>query len=195
MIATLSGVVSEKLLNEVVIDVQGVGYGVYVTTEDYSRLIITEPAKVFVHEHVREQAHDLFGFLGRDTMGLFELLLAVNGIGPKMALNMLSIGSMQEVKAAIASADVKYLQQANGVGRRVAERIVVDLKDKVGLVGVDLESTGLLQADDNLMRDEAVEALVALGYSPADASRALHSIDSKLSTEERVKQALSVKPK
>jgi Holliday junction DNA helicase RuvA len=193
MIAILSGVVSEKLADVVVLDVQGVGYGVYVTAEDYSRLAAGETAKLYIYEYVREQAHDLFGFLARDTQGLFEQLLGVNGVGPKMALNMLSIGSVQEVRQAIASADVKFMQQASGVGRRLAERVVVELKDKVGLVGVDLESTGLLQGEDNLLKDEAAQALVALGYTSADAAAALQKVDPKLSTEDRIKQALSVK--
>lgn len=193
MIATLDGTVSEKLTDEIVIDVQGVGYGIYVTAEDYSRLVTGETAKLYVYEYVREQAHDLFGFLKRDTQGLFEQLLEVNGVGPKMALNMLSIGSAQEVRQAIASGDVKFMQQAGGVGKRVAERVVVELKDKVGLVGVDLESTGLLQGEDNLLKDEAVQALVALGYTSADAAAALQKVDPKLPTEDRIKQALSGK--
>lgn len=190
MIATLYGVVSEKLADVVVLDVQGVGYGLYVSAENHSRLVSGEPAKLFVYEHIREQQHDLFGFLSRDDMNFFEQLLGVNGIGPKMALNMLSIGSAQEVRQAIAGGDVKFIQRANGVGKRVAERVVVELKDKVGLVGVDLESTGLLQAEDALMKDEAVEALVVLGYSPQDAAKALQHVDAKLPTEDRVKRAL-----
>ncbi len=193
MIATLNGVVSEKLADVVVLDVQGVGYGIYVTAEDHGRLAAGEEAKVYVYEYIREQAQDLFGFLSRDTKSLFEQLLGVNGVGPKMALNMLSIGSAQGVRQAIAAGDVKFIQQANGVGRRLAERVVVELKDKVGLVGVDLESTGLLQGEDNLLKDEAVQALVALGYTAADAAAALQKVDPKLPTEERVKQALSKK--
>ena len=190
MIATLSGVVSEKLGDVVVLDVQGVGYGLLVTTEDYGRLAPGEEFKVYIYEHIREQSHDLFGFLARDTKALFELLLDVNGVGPKMALNVLSIGSGQDVRQAIAGGDVKFIQQANGVGKRVAERLVVDLKDKVGLTGVDLESTGMLQSESGLMQDEAVEALVALGYSAPDASQALKNIDASLPTADRIKQAL-----
>ncbi len=190
MIATLNGVVSEKLAGLVVIDVQGVGYGIYVTAEDHGRLIVDADAKVFVYEHVREQAHDLFGFLSYDTQKLFEQLLGVNGVGPKMALNVLSIGTASGVRAAIAGGDVKFIQRAPGVGKRVAERLVVELKDKVGLLGVDLESTGLLQAEDNLLKDEAVEGLVSLGYTAADAGRALAGIDPELPTAERVKLAL-----
>src|SRR5204862_6766557 len=103
--------------------------------------------------------------------------LTVNGAGPKMALNMLSIGSPQDVRQAIASGDVKFIKQANGVGKRVADRVVVELKDKVGLIGVDLESTGLLQGDAGNYTDEAIEALLALGYSAQDAMKALKVVD------------------
>lgn len=190
MISTLNGIVSEKLADVIVIDCAGVGYGVYVSNEDYGRLATGAKAKVYIYEHIREQQHDLFGFVAQDTKQLFETLLGVNGVGPKMALNVLSIGTSNDVRAAIATGDVKFIQQANGVGKRVAERIVVDLKDKVGLEGVDLASTGLLQGDGILLKDEAVEALVSLGYAPQDAAKALQSIDASLPIEERVKRAL-----
>lgn len=191
MIATLEGIVSEKLADIVVLNVHGVGYGLLVPAEDYGRLQTGEQAKLYIYEHIREQAHDLFGFTTRDTKGLFEQLLDVNGIGPKMALNMLSIGTATEVKSAIAGGDVKFIQRANGVGKKVAERVVVELKDKVGLAGVDLASTGLLQSETSIMGDEAAEALVALGYSPQDANKALEGVDVALPTEARIKHALS----
>jgi Holliday junction DNA helicase RuvA len=195
MIVTLNGVVSEKLADTVVLDVNGVGYGLLVTAEDFGRLANGEKAKLYVHEHIREQAHDLFGFVTRDTQSLFEQLLNVNGVGPKMALNLLSIGTANDVRVAIANGDVKFIQSANGVGKKVAERVVVELKDKVGLSGVDLESAGLLQAKDVLMKDEAIEALMALGYSAGDARQALVNVDSELPTEARVKLALKAAAK
>lgn len=190
MIATLSGIIAEKLGELVVIEVNGVGYGLFVTVEDAGRLQTGQTARVYVYEHIREASHDLFGFIEMDTKLLFELLLSVNGVGPKGALGIMSIGNASSVRRAIAGGDVKYISTANGVGKRVAERVVVDLKDKVGLIGVDLASSGLLQGDNALMEDEAIEALVALGYTASDASRALHAIDKKLPTEDRVKQAL-----
>lgn len=191
MIAVLSGVLSEKLDDLIVLDVGGVGYGINVDHEDFGNLNIGDQYKLYIYEHIREQSHDLFGFLSRDTQTLFERLLEVNGVGPKMALNMLSIGSSTELKQAIAGGDVKYISRASGVGKRVAERVVVDLKDKVGLIGVDIESTGLLVSEASLAKDDAAEALVALGYTAADAAKALQSVDKDLSTEERIKQALS----
>ncbi len=195
MIATLSGVVQEKLAEVIVVEAHGVGYGIYVTAEDHGKLSVGRKAKTYIYEHIREQSHDLFGFLSIDTKNLFEQLLGVNGIGPKMALNMLSIGSPTDVRQAIASGDVKFIQSANGVGKKVAERVVVDLKDKVGLASIDLNSAGMLQSDEKLLKDEAVEALVSLGYTTADAAAALQKVDSKLPVEDRVKQALKGTPK
>jgi Holliday junction DNA helicase RuvA len=193
MLATLYGTVTEKIEGVLVLDVRGVGYGLHVTNEDFGRLAPGTETKMYIYEHIREQAHDLFGFSARDTQNLFEQLLNVNGVGPKMALNILSIGTAAEVRGAIASADTKTIQRANGVGKRVAERVVVELKDKVGLAGVDLQSTGILQGDGLLMQDEAIEALVSLGYSPVDAAQALKNIDPQLPTEARVKKALTGK--
>lgn len=190
MIATLTGSIAEKLTDIVVLDVHGVGYGLYVTSEDYGRLPTGEQARVYIYEHIREQQHDLFGFLRMDTKKLFEQLLGVNGVGPKMAMNVLSVGTIDQVRAAIATGDVKFIQQASGVGKRVAERVVVELKDKVGLASVDLSVAGLLQSDMVLLQDEAVEALVALGYSAQDAAKAMQEIDATLPTEARIKQAL-----
>jgi Holliday junction DNA helicase RuvA len=192
MIATLSGTIAEKLADTVVLDVGGVGYGLFVASEDHGQLHSGQTAKLYIYEHIREQAHDLFGFVRVDTKNLFEQLLSVNGVGPKMALNILSIGSSNDVRIAIAGGDVKYIQQASGVGKRVAERVVVELKDKVGLAGVDLAATGMLQGEAALLQDEAVEALVVLGYTAQDASAALQKVNPKLSSEERIKAALKV---
>lgn len=190
MIAMLTGAVAEKLPNEVVLDVNGVGYGLVMISEDYGQLAQAQRVKLYVHEHIREQAHDLFGFLSLDTKQLFEQLLDVNGVGPKVAISVLSVGTANEVRQAIATGDTKFIQRAAGVGRRVAERIVVELKDKVGFEGVGLSTVGMLQSDALLMKDEAVEALVALGFTPADAAKALQDVDAKLPAEERVKLAL-----
>lgn len=190
MIATLTGKVAEKISDIVVLDVQGVGYGVLVPSEDFGTLAAGTGAKLYIYEHIRENSHDLFGFTRLDTKKLFEQLLNVQGVGPKMALSVLSVGTADAVRRAIAGGDVKFIQQASGVGKRVAERIVVDLKDKVGLAGVDLATAGLLQSDALAQQDEAAEALMALGYSAQDATTALAGIDPNLPTEQRIKQAL-----
>lgn len=191
MIALIVGEVAEKTLDSVVILAGGVGYGLLVTSEDYGSLAVGNTIKLYVYEHIRENAYDLYGFVTLQTKGLFELLLSVNGVGPKMALNVLSIGTADAVKQAIATGDVKYIQQANGVGKRVAERVVVELKDKVGLSGVDLSATGILLSDNIAVQDEAAAALVSLGYTAQDAALALKGIDPSLPIEDRIKRALT----
>ena len=189
MIATLSGTVSEKFEDSVVLDVAGVGYGLLVTLEDYGKLATGQEAKVSVHEHIREDSHDLYGFTSRDTQLLFEQLLSVKNVGPKVALAVLGIGPAATVRGAIASGDVKLLQTAKGVGKRAAEQMVVELRDKVGLIaGADAE--GIVTRGGVNAADEAVQGLMALGYSDADAQRALQDIDPSLPTEERIKLAL-----
>lgn len=189
MIATLSGLISEKLHDLVVLDVNGVGYGLQVTAEDFGRLQTSEPAKLYIYEHIREQSHDLFGFVQLDTKALFEQLLGVKNVGPKVALAVLDIGTAPAVRGAIAAGDVKLLQSAKGVGKRAAEQIVVELRDKVGLVATDAAENIVGRPGVN-SQDEAVEALMSLGYSPQDAATALKGIDEALPIEERIKQAL-----
>lgn len=185
MIALLEGIVSEHIGDMVVISCAGVGYGVWATVEDQGRLVNGAPAKVYVYEHIREQSHDLFGFVDITTKQLFELLLTVNGVGPKMALSVLSVAPADEVKKAIADGNMALLKAANGVGKRVAERIIVDLKDKVGLAQSSDGIATFIQ-----MSDEAVDALMALGFTTIDAQKAVQGIDPALSTEERIKLAL-----
>jgi Holliday junction DNA helicase RuvA len=181
--------VAEKLADMVVLDVHGVGYGLQVTAEDFGRLATGEQAKLYVYEHVREQAYDLFGFVQLDTKKLFEQLLGVKNVGPKVALAVLDIGNAAGVRGAIAAGDVKLLQSAKGVGKRAAEQIVVELRDKVGLAASDA-AEGIVGRPGINTQDEAVEALMSLGYSPQDATLALKNIDPELATEERIKLAL-----
>ena len=189
MIALLNGRVEEKNLDKIILDVSGVGYEIYITVNDQSRLESGSSVKLHIYEHIREQSHDLFGFVQKADKLLFEQLLSVNGVGPKMALSILNIGTGQELKSAIAGGQVKVLQSANGVGKKVAERIVVDLKDKLGLSSSD-DATSFLSDSSINLGDEAHSALMALGYSSQDAMEALRGIDSGLSTEDRIRQAL-----
>jgi Holliday junction DNA helicase RuvA len=188
MIATLEGMITEKLGDTVVLECGGVGYGLFTSFEDFGALETGKSVKLYIYEHIRENAHDLFGFRTKDTKALFELLLSVNGVGPKMALAILSVANLGQVRQAIAAGDTKFISQASGVGKRVAERVVVDLKDKVGLVSSE-DATNFLSISAN-PNDEALQGLVALGYSVQDAAEALKNVDEKLSSEERIKQAL-----
>jgi Holliday junction DNA helicase RuvA len=188
VIATLEGIISEKS-DQVVIQCGGVGYGVLVTLSDYSLLHTGEQAKLYIHEHIKEDAHDLYGFISLDTKRLFEQLLSVKNVGPKVALSLLDIGTAEAVQIAIAAGDVKKLQTAKGVGKRAAEQIVVELRDKVGApVGDAAES--LISRSGINPSDEALQALVSLGYSESDASLALTNVDNSLPTEDRIKAAL-----
>jgi Holliday junction DNA helicase RuvA len=189
MITTLSGVVSEKTAAITVLDVHGVGYGLQVTAEDFGRLHSDKPAKLYIYEHIREQTYDLYGFISQDTKRLFEQLLGVKNVGPKVALAVLDIGTAPAVRGAIAAGDVKRLQGAKGVGKRAAEQIVVELRDKVGLATSDMAEDIATRPGINA-QDEAVEALISLGYSPQDATIALKNIDPSLSAEDRIKLAL-----
>lgn len=188
MIASLRGVV-EKTTEGVIIDAGGVGYGLAVTAEDFNKLVDGEEAKLYVHEHIREQGYDLFGFTLTDTKKLFEQLLGVKNVGPRVAMAVLDIGSAAHVRGAIASGDVKLLQGAKGVGKRAAEQIVVELRDKVG-VAPGSSADDIVNRPGVNNQDEAIEALVALGYSPQDAAVALRKVDVDLPTEERIKLAL-----
>lgn len=188
MIATLSGVVSETS-PQVVLDCHGVGYGLFVTLSDLGGLHIGEQAKLYIYENIKDDAHDLYGFLLPETKALFEQLLSVKNVGPKSALGILDIGSADDVRIAIAAGDVKKLQTAKGVGKRAAEQIVVELRDKVGAPVGD-EAENLISRSGIDPSDEALQALISLGFSESDAQIALTNIDKSLPTEDRIKQAL-----
>lgn len=189
MIITLNGVLTEKLGSQAVIDVGGVGYGVLMIGTELASLKQNEIYRLYIYEHIKEDAHDLFGFKSLDNKRLFEQLLGVKNVGPKVALAVLDIGTMTEVKQAIAGGDVKVLQTAKGVGKRAAEQIVVELRDKVDVpVGEGAEA--VINRTAVNQQDEAVQALVALGYSDADAQVALHNVDKDLPLDQRIKQAL-----
>ena len=188
MIATLRGTVTEKD-NGVVIECAGVGYGVLVTLSDFGVLHTGEDTKLYIYEHIKEDAHSLFGFISEDTKKLFEQLLGVKNVGPKVALSVLDVGPVNSVRVAIAEGNVKLLQTAKGVGKRAAEQIVVELRDKMGSPVGDAAESLINRAGIN-QSDEALQALVSLGYAENDAAAVLAEIDPLLPVEDRVKQAL-----
>lgn len=189
MIAHVDGTVTEKLLASVIVDVHGVGYEVSVAAGDYERATLNEKVKFYTHHHIREQAQELYGFSTLAAKKLFELLITVQGVGPKAAQSILSLADSEVVRGAIANGDSTFVSKASGVGKRIAERVVVDLSDKVGLpLNYDTTSHGVTQSMGHA--DEALEALMALGYNLADATKALEGIPTDLSTADRVTQAL-----
>lgn len=189
MIAHVEGVVTEKLVTSVIVDVHGVGYEVNVAAGDYERALLNEKIKFYTYHHIREQSQDLYGFSTLAAKKLFELLITVQGVGPKAAQSILSLADSEVVRNAIANSDSAFVAKAAGVGKRIAERVVVDLSDKVGLpLKYDVTNTGVSHQMSHT--DEALEALMALGYNLADATKALEGVPTDLSTAERVTQAL-----
>ncbi len=189
MIAHVIGEVAEKFNGSLIVDVHGVGYEVAVALGDYEKASLNEQVKFYTYHHIREQSQELFGFSTLAAKKLFEMLITVQGVGPKAALAILSLGEAENVRNAIANSDSAYIQKATGVGKKTAERVVVDLSDKVGLpthYGRDNEP---VQTELNTA-DEALEALMALGYTLADASKALEGVDVNLPTGQRVTEAL-----
>ena len=192
MIAHLSGTIAEKFgAGSIVIDVRGVGYEVSVSAGDFEAVALGQDIKFYTYHHVREQAEELFGFSSLAAKKLFEMLITVQGVGPKAALAILSLGDAEQVRNAIANADSAFVQKAAGVGKKTAERVVVDLsdKDKVGLPTHYGRADTPVQTELNTS-DEALEALMALGYTLADATKALENIDVNLPTAQRVTEAL-----
>mgnify|MGYP000859980713 FL=1 len=190
MIAHLSGTIAEKFgAGSVVVDVHGVGYEVSVSAGDFEAVALNQDAKFYTYHHVREQAEELFGFSSLAAKKLFEMLITVQGVGPKAALAILSLGDAEHVRNAIANADSAFVQKAAGVGKKTAERVVVDLSDKVGLPAHYGRADTPVQVELNTS-DEALEALMALGYTLADATKALENVDVNLPTAQRVTEAL-----
>ncbi len=187
MIAHVSGVVAEKFGSSIIVDVHDIGYEVQVPAGDFEQALLNEPVKFYTYHHIREQSQELFGFSSLATKKLFELLITVQGVGPKAALSILSLGEGEQVRNAIASGDSGYVSKASGVGKKIAERVVVDLSDKVGLAVTVAHASG---ASTVSAGDEALEALMALGYNLQDAMGALENVQKDLPTAERVRLAL-----
>lgn len=190
MIAHLKGILTEKFDNSVIIDVNGVGYEVALSGIDYENLNLDDEVKLYTYHHVREQAEELFGFTSLAAKRLFELLISVQGIGPKAGMAILSLAPAEEVRNAIANADSAYVAKASGVGKKSAERVIVDLRDKVGLPTYYGRKNEPITPTKPVEKDEALDALMALGFTLADATKALEGIDPALSIEERIRAAL-----
>jgi Holliday junction DNA helicase RuvA len=191
MIATLRGKVLERGSGRIVIDVGGVGY-LLAATSAAIRMAVPDGEEVTLvtHLHVREDALILFGFASTAERELFELLMGVSGVGPKAALAIVSGYAPDQIRRAIVTSDHALFTSITGVGRKTAERVVIDLKDKVG----SLPTTPAQDAADSPPADDhaaARDGLVGLGMSVAEAEAALRSIDADLPVGERIRQALA----
>ena len=189
MIAHVRGEIAEKFGNSIIIDVCGVGYEVTVPTPDFDGVLLGEERKFYVYHVVRENAEELYGFLSLAAKKLFELLISVQGIGPKAAIQILSLAEAEEVRNAIANADSAFISKASGVGKKSAERVIVDLSDKVGLPS-HYGASDAKFVKNNSEPDEALDALIALGFPLKEATAALEKVDINLPVEERIKLAL-----
>lgn len=178
MIATLTGKVTHKLSSSIVVDINGIGYELLTTVDDWGSAQLGEIQSYHVYEQIREDAHNLFGFSNLAAKDLFIKLLSVNGVGPKVALATLSAAGVDRLSQAIASGDTSLLKGVSGVGKKTAERIMVELAGKVTTVNAPIH-------------DETYQALVGLGYSNSQAADAVANLPSDVTdVGERVKLAL-----
>ena len=176
-----------------VIDCNGVGYGCAVTAYTAAQLKLNQKAKLFVTESIREDAFDLYGFISREEQRCYELLTSVSGVGPKAAISILSAGGPQNFTMAVMTGDEKLLTAAQGVGKKLAQRIILELKDKVGGSSAELDfSSGpaAVAPTANNAAALANAALQELGYSPAEIAHALKGAPAAATTEELVRFAL-----
>ena len=191
MIAHIKGIVEEKFgVNGIIVDVHGVGYEMLVPVPDFDNSVLGEERKFYTYHQVRENAEELYGFSSLVAKKLFELLISVQGVGPKAGIAIMSLAEAEEVRNAIANGDTTFISKASGVGKKSAERVIVDLRDKVGIPSrygateVKYGNTVTSEAD------EALDALMALGFALKEATAALADVDKSLPIEERVKLAL-----
>jgi Holliday junction DNA helicase RuvA len=190
MIAQLTGNLIQKNDDYAILDVNGVGYQVFVPTRVFGAL---GPAgttvTLFTHHHIRENSQELYGFLESNELDMFELLLTISGVGPKAGMGILSQVTPEEIARAVSASDVTILTKVSGVGKKTAERIVLELKNKLDDFSItSVSSSGDILAHHN---NEALDALLALGCSEREALEALRTVDVTLTkTEDQVKAAL-----
>lgn len=192
MIYYVSGPVTVLEPGLAVIDCNGVGYGCRVTGYTAAQLKLNQSARLYVTESIREDAYELYGFESREEQHCFELLTSVNGVGPKAAMAILSAGGPQNFTLAVMTGDEKLLTAAQGVGKKIAQRIILELKDKIG-GGMELDFSGVKSAAPAPQGNNAAlanAALQELGYSASEIAVALKGVDPNASTEEMVRHAL-----
>ena len=193
MIYYVSGKVTILEPGLAVIDCGGVGYGCRVTAYTAAQLKLNTDARLFVTESIREDAYDLYGFISREEQRCFALLTGINGVGPKAALSILSAGGPQNFTLAVMTGDEKMLTAAQGVGKKIAQRIILELKDKLGGSNMEFDlsaGAAAVAPQGSGSRALATAALQELGYSPAEISLALKGADPSAPTEELVRYAL-----
>lgn len=198
MYAYIKGEIADISEDNLVLECNSIGYNIRIPLSVAQRLPgIGATVKIYTYTSVREDAFNLFGFLSKDDLEIYKKLIAVNGIGPKGALSILSAMSADDLRYAIVSGDAKAIAKAPGVGNKSAERIILELKDKIGLRLSADEGMDLIPAADvpeNNAANEAIEALIALGYTPTEALKAIKQLEVTQDMDSGVvlKQALKV---
>jgi len=194
MIYYVSGPVTVLEPGLAVVECGGVGYGCRITAYTAGQLKLNQNARLYVTESIREDAFDLYGFISKEEQRCYELLTSVNGVGPKAAMAILSSGGPSNFTLAVMTGDDKMLTAAPGVGKKIAQRIILELKDKVGGGAAELDFSGGMAAAAPVQQGNnaalARAALQELGYSPVEINAALKGVDPNASTEEMVRHAL-----
>ena len=193
MLYYVSGPVAVLEPGLAVIDCGGVGYGCRVTAYTAGQLKLNQTARLYITESIREDAFDLYGFISKEEQRCFELLTSVNGVGPKAAMAILSSGGPQNFTLAVMTGDEKMLTAAQGIGKKIAQRIILELKDKIGGSNMELDFSGgpaAAPVQKSSSVGLATAALQELGYSPAEISLALKGADPNMTTEDLIRHAL-----
>lgn len=190
MITHLKGKLIEKNPTYTIIEVSGVGYLLHISLNTFSELPETGEIFLYTHLYIKEDAHTLFGFINKVEREIFRLLLSVSGVGPSTARTMLSSMTTSEIQQAIASGDVKAIQSVKGIGAKTAQRVLIDLRDKIA---TDFMADEVLPTLSNTNKNEALRALEVLGFAKKQCERVIEQIlktDTTLSVEELIKRAL-----
>jgi len=184
MIGSIKGKITLKTEKFLIVETGGVGYKVSVSPDVLSKAKKTgDEIALWIHTHVREDAIDLYGFVDREELEFFEMLINVSGIGPKGALSILGVASIETLRKAISTGDTAYLTKISGIGRKTAEKIVIELRDKIG----EEKSGSSLQGELDVM-----EALKSLGYSQGEVREALKKVTQEASTNTKIREALKI---
>lgn len=188
MIAYVRGVLDHKEPNRVVVDVNGIGYEIFVPLSTYQKLpAVGGQVKLFTHHRVREDAMNLYGFLSAEEKEIFEMVLSISGVGAKVALSILSAISVDEFRRSVAQSDMKTLTKIPGIGKKSAERMVLELKDKIGKVHIDERMMRILEAESG---NDAVSALLNLGVSQSAAEYAVYRAERLLGDEAQIENLI-----
>lgn len=188
MIGSIRGKITLKTEKFILVETGGVGYKISVSPDTLSKALkIGDEIFLFIHTHVREDILDLYGFLNREELEFFEMLINVSGIGPKGALAILGIASIETLKRAIVTSDTSYLTKISGIGKKTAEKIVIELRDKISENMKDEKGGASMQGEL-----DALEALKSLGYSQNEARDALKKVTPDTNTNTKIREALKI---